>query len=99
MTVTVDTLRVRVRELESQLAALHVSALYVFGSVARGEAGPHSDVDVLVDFAERPDAYAQFFDVKFLLEEALHVPVDLVTRGALKPRVAAAIAEDLRRVA
>lgn len=43
-----------------------VAALYVFGSVARGEATPESDVDLLVEFEGRP-TFARFMDLKALL--------------------------------
>ena len=38
------------RELEPKLRERGVAALWVFGSVARGEAGPESDVDLLFEF-------------------------------------------------
>jgi hypothetical protein len=57
----------------------------VFGSVARGEARPGSDEDLLVDFepdASLLDHVGLFQD----LEELLGVGVDVVTRSALKQR-------------
>jgi len=57
----------------------------VFGSVARGEARPDSDLDLLVDFEPGTsllDQVGLFQD----LEELLSVRVTVVTRKALKPR-------------
>ena len=85
-------LRRRLRE------EFHVAALYVFGSVARGEAVAGSDVDLLVEF-EGPPTFARFMDLKFLLEDTLGVRVDLVTRGALRDRMKLRIESEARRVA
>lgn len=55
----------------------------MFGSVARGEAGPDSDVDFLVEF----DAGRTLFDLIGLrldLEELLGTGVDVVTPGSLR---------------
>jgi predicted nucleotidyltransferase len=62
-----------------------VTHLALFGSVARGTAGPGSDVDVLVGFGApaSPEAY---FGVQFYLEDLLGRPVDLVTKRALRER-------------
>lgn len=82
-------------ELEGRFG---VRSLSLFGSAARDDLGPDSDVDILVEFAERVD-FERYFGVKFLLEEALGRPVDLVTDKMLKARLRASIAGDLVRVA
>ena len=79
-------------------AELDVSTLSVFGSTARGEAGPDSDVDFLVDF-NHPPSFARFMDLKFLLEDTLGVRVDLVTRAALRKSMAKNIEAEAARVA
>ena len=63
-----------------------VKSLAVFGSVARGEAGPESDVDILVEFEGRA-TFDRYMGLKFFLEDLLGRRVDLVTRKALKPRL------------
>ena len=60
-----------------------VSSLALFGSTARDEAGPGSDVDVLVDFSETP-GLSDYMRLKFWLEDSLGRQVDLVMRRALK---------------
>lgn len=57
-----------------------VVAVYLFGSVARGAAGPASDVDVAVLFARNPPALlaGPRFSLEGDLERALGRPVDLV---------------------
>lgn len=69
-----------------ELESLGVQSLAVFGSVVRGEAGPDSDVDILVEFA-KPVGFFVFLEVKERLEKLLGCRVDLVTRKALHPRL------------
>jgi len=61
-----------------------VKSLAVFGSVARGEAGPESDVDILVEFESSP-GFDGYMALKFYLEDLLGRKVDLVMKSALKP--------------
>ncbi|MDY7013959.1 MAG: nucleotidyltransferase family protein [Cyanobacteriota bacterium] len=67
-----------------QLAAMGARSLAVFGSVARDEARPDSDVDLLVDL-EPPVTFDRYMDLKFFLENCLGRSVDLVTVRSLKP--------------
>ena len=60
--------------------------LSVFGSVARGEAVPDSDVDLLVEFDGTPD-FDRYMDLKFFLEDLLGRKVDLATPESLRPRL------------
>jgi predicted nucleotidyltransferase len=64
----------------------HVAKLSLFGSVARDEAGPTSDVDILVEFAEPVGLFA-FVGLKLYLEEILGRPVDLAEPEALHQRL------------
>lgn len=75
-----------------------VASLALFGSIARGEAGTHSDVDVLVEFEERP-TFDGYMGLKFFLEDLLGRPVDVVTVSSLKPRLRAAVEREAVRVA
>lgn len=62
-----------------------VARLEVFGSVARGESGPGSDVDLLVEFL--PGANVGLFEMGELqseLEQRLGCPVDLISRRAVE---------------
>lgn len=71
-----------IREL---CARHHVRSLSAFGSVIRGDFGPDSDVDLLVDFASMDSAnsFRRFFDFKEELELLLKRPVDLITSGSI----------------
>ncbi|MBW4492942.1 MAG: nucleotidyltransferase family protein [Oscillatoria princeps RMCB-10] len=63
-----------------------VRSLAMFGSVARDEANPDSDVDILVEF-EGPVTFDRYIDVRFYLEDRLGTRVDLASRRALKPLI------------
>jgi len=74
-----------------------VRSLALFGSVARDEAGPESDVDVLVEF-EGPPQFLVHMGLMAYLEDLLGRRVDVLTRGGLKPRVLRSIEADLVRI-
>jgi hypothetical protein len=65
-----------------------VRKIQLFGSAVRGDFGPESDVDVLVEF--EPDARIGFITLSRMqreLSEVLERPVDLVPQDGLKPRI------------
>jgi uncharacterized protein len=60
----------------------------LFGSVARDEARPDSDIDIMIEFA--PDASLDIFayvELKDFIESLFPGPVDVVNKAALKPYV------------
>lgn len=68
----------------NKLRAFHVNALYLFGSVVRGEATEASDVDLLVEF--EPNAHIGLFEfarLQRMLSDMIGCRVDLVTPDAL----------------
>jgi uncharacterized protein len=72
----------------------HANRVRVFGSVARGDDRPDSDIDLLVDFT--PDS--SLFDLMRMareLEELLGHPVDVVSAGGLKDRDRHILAESV----
>jgi len=69
---------------QSTLKDFGVKSLILFGSVARNEARPDSDVDLLVEF-DRPVGLFAFVRLKRYLEEILGTAVDLGTPDSLKP--------------
>ena len=71
--------------MKAVAARHHASRVRLFGSVARGEDRPDSDIDLLVDFTED----SSLFDVMHMTEELQDVlghPVDVVSAGGLKDR-------------
>lgn len=95
------TLAAVLRKLRGAEAALHeegVHTVWVFGSVARGDAGPDSDVDLAIEID--PDRRPTLFTLarlQTLLETELGTKVELGLRGDLRPRVAEAFARDAVR--
>ena len=83
------------QELEERFG---VCSLALFGSMARDEAGPESDVDVLVEFRETP-GLAEYMRLKFWLEDRLGRPVDLVMKRALKSWAKPGVEAEAIRVA
>ena len=77
--------------LRAHRAELHgfgVARLGLFGSVVRDEAGPESDVDVLVEFEAGKKGFAAFMALAFWLEDTLQRPVELVTPESLSAYLA-----------
>ena len=64
-----------------------LDGMALFGSYVRNEQRPDSDLDVLVDFGRTPS----LFDLVGLRDELTHligIPVDVVMRSTLRPRLA-----------
>jgi predicted nucleotidyltransferase len=79
--VTIDLHRDRLAELCRRYG---IAELSVFGSVARGDDRPGSDVDLLYVLAPTARLGWEIVDLKDDLEEVLGRPVDLVPRSGLK---------------
>jgi predicted nucleotidyltransferase len=75
-----------------------VRSLALFGSVARDESGPESDVDLLVEF-DRPVGYFGLFALQDHLESLFGCKVDLGTPESLKPRIRERVMGECVRVA
>lgn len=83
--LTLEGLRGRRDEILAVAHRRRARKVAVFGSVARGEARPGSDIDFLVDF----EPEASLLDHVGLLqdlEDLLGIGVDVVSRGGLLPR-------------
>jgi predicted nucleotidyltransferase len=96
--MTVDEVRAALAGHWDELTELGVGSLSIFGSTARGEAGPESDVDLLVEVNRRMGMF-EFIDIKLRLEELLGREVDLVMPDALKPRVRNEVLKEAVRAA
>ena len=89
----------RLKAAEPALRAFGVAALYLFGSHARDEATPDSDVDVFVDFAPgRAVDFLPFMDAYETLQEAVGENLDYGTRNGLHPLLRATIEQQAVRI-
>jgi predicted nucleotidyltransferase len=69
----------------------------LFGSFARGDAGPESDVDLLVDLDQH--TFDRYMDLKLRLEDLLGRDVDLVPIEKLRRRIRDQIMREAIRAA
>jgi predicted nucleotidyltransferase len=59
---------------------------YIFGSYARGEENPGSDLDLMIEMHDdKPYSLKDLAEIRFNLENLLKIPVDLVEKGFIKP--------------
>lgn len=87
-----ESKRQEILQIAAQNGAYNVR---VFGSVARGEARPESDIDFLVNL----EANRSLLDLARLLRQLqtlLNCPVDVVTEAGLRPRLRAQVLKDAR---
>jgi len=79
------------------MACFGVKQLALFGSTARDDARPVSDVDVLVDF-DGPASSARYFGVQSHLEDLLGTSVDLVTSKTLRSELRSVVEREALHV-
>jgi uncharacterized protein len=93
-TETIAALRDRADELGAQ----GVTALYLFGSSVRDEAGADSDVDMFVDYDPERFDFVELIRLRERLSRALGRPADLTTREGLHPMLRSSIEAEAIRV-
>jgi len=95
---SIDEIIQMIAETKEQLGSeFGVTEIGIFGSVVRGGQDSDSDVDILVEF-ERPIGFVKFARLEKRLSELVGMPVDLVTKKALKPHMGKRILEEVRYV-
>jgi predicted nucleotidyltransferase len=83
-----DDILEKLKGCEADLRARGVAHAALFGSVARGDARPDSDIDIMVEIA--PDARIglfQYAGIVHYLEDLFPMRVDVANREGLKPLV------------
>ncbi len=86
-----DQVLATLRRHSTDLKRLGASRLFLFGSVAKGEAQPGSDVDLFLDF-ESPDfSLIELVAINDRIAELLGVRADVTSRRSIHPRLRASI--------
>ncbi|OQP59268.1 nucleotidyltransferase [Niastella vici] len=80
--------------LQQYFAGIPVKRAYLFGSMARNEAKPESDIDILVELDHSKPIGMKFFLYQSDLEELLHKKIDLITIEGLSRHVKPFIDKD-----
>jgi predicted nucleotidyltransferase len=93
-----EILRLLGVHLEEIQAQFGVRSLSLFGSTAREEAQPSSDVDILVEFQDTP-TFRGYMQLRIYLEDLLGAKVDLITESGLRDTVRPYVERDAIRVA
>ena len=73
-----------VATIRDYLTKMDATKVAIFGSYARGEAGPESDIDVLVEFGTAKSLFG-IVEYELALSELVGRKIDLVTTPALSP--------------
>ena len=82
---TSSEIRALLSQSKSELVRKYgIKQLGIFGSYGRGDQGPSSDIDILVEFSE--PIGIEFVDLANELERILEGKVDLVSKDGIKPR-------------
>jgi uncharacterized protein len=89
----------RLKACADAVKARGALALYLFGSAARNEAVPESDLDLFIDYdPTKKFSLVDLVGIKHLLEDSLGVEVDLTTRDSLHPMLRKNIEKSAIRV-
>lgn len=89
--LSVETVRISqamLNQVRKYLATKPIKKAYLFGSYARGEATPESDVDILAELDEtKTVGMIEFIKIMDDLEDILKRKIDLVTTDGLSPHI------------
>ena len=88
----------RLTSKATEIRRLGATALFLFGSTARDEAGPDSDIDIFIDYDRAKFGFSEFFRIREALEAAVERRVDLATRASLHPALRRAIEAEAVRI-
>jgi uncharacterized protein len=93
-----DAVIAKLRAHEADLHRVGVARLYLFGSVARQEATPESDVDLFFETDDPRFSLIELVDVQDRISEILGTETDVMTRASLHPMLQDRIEAEALRV-
>ena len=94
-----DDLLKGLRELEPSLRAKGVTGLAIFGSRARGDQRPDSDLDVLVEIDSDPNfSLLDLIGVQHIIQDAIGIETQATLKSELTDRIATRISDDIIKV-
>lgn len=93
--MTRDVVLAKLRQHAPELQAAGVLNLALFGSTARNEAGPDSDIDLMAEYdPARKFGLFELGRIYYTLEDILGTKVDLANRSHMRPIIKESAEED-----
>ncbi|MCP4270008.1 MAG: nucleotidyltransferase family protein [Candidatus Brocadiaceae bacterium] len=92
----IDVIKMKLEEKASYIRkAFHINEIGIFGSFTRREQSRKSDIDILVEFDKGYKDFFNYMRLKYYLEGELGKEVDIVMKGAIKPRLQERILDEV----
>ncbi len=93
-----DTAIKRLKKCKRAIKQLGATSLYLFGSTARNQAKPTSDIDIMIDYDASRFSLIELMTIQDFIRKRLGLPVDVIPRDCLKPSVRIATEKEAIKV-
>jgi len=88
-----------IQQNRAHIRSFGVERIGLFGSFARNEQRPDSDIDLLVEYKIGQASFKNLMHLAFFFEDSLHRKIELVTPTSLSPRLSRYIEKEVDYVA